>query len=60
MIYQSSNLTVLADTTIVSASDTESRTAVLRDKHLSSAIFYESENDFRDAQGKNMRSFADS
>lgn len=55
MIYRSSNLTVLADTTIVSASNTESSTTVLRDRHLSSAIFYEAENDFRDAQGKNMR-----
>lgn len=55
MIYQSNNLTVLAHTTIVSASNTESSSKVLRDKHLSSAIFYEAENDFRDVQGKNMR-----
>lgn len=55
MICPSSNLTVLADTTIVSASNTESSTMVFRDKHLSSAIFYEAENDFRDVQGKNMR-----
>ncbi|KAH9323874.1 hypothetical protein KI387_018513, partial [Taxus chinensis] len=55
MICQSSDLTVLANTDAVAAQNTECNTALLWNKDLKSAIFYEAERGYEDAQGNTMR-----
>eukprot|EP01018_Ginkgo_biloba_P011658 Gb_06402 [translate_table: standard] len=55
MMCQTSDITMLAETPAVSASNAENSTMVLQGKDLVSAIFYEAERGYTDAQGRTMR-----